>query len=161
MNAVTSIVEKSEALVKKCGTRDPFEISSSLGIKLYPNSEFKKLKGMYRVILRSRCIFLNDNLSDEEKRVVLAHELGHDALHRAFAGRGTLQDSVLWDFALRPEYEANLFAANLLLSDDEVLEVLEEDNVLDRAAARLEVPPELLALKVNLLREKGYVLGAS
>ena len=31
---------------------------------------------------RKRVIILNNNLSREKKRIVLAHELGHDMLHR-------------------------------------------------------------------------------
>lgn len=154
MNSLSAVIQKSEGLVSRFDTRDPFEICRRAGIKLFLHDDFQSLKGMYRVILRSRCIFLNNNLSEEEKRIVLAHELGHDALHRAYSG--SLQDSVLWDFSLRPEYEANLFAANLLLSDGDVLELVEEENLLDRAAARLGVPPELLALKLTLLREKGH-----
>ncbi len=150
------IIAKSESLIKKHRTRDPFCLAKEMGIRLLMCSDFHKLKGMYRVILRNRFVFLNENLPEEEKKLVLAHELGHDALHREWAGKETLRDSVLMDFRFKPEYEANLFAANLLLSDEAVLEVLQDENSLDAAAAQLACPPALLALKLKILEQKGH-----
>ena len=49
-------------LVNRFGTRDPFAIAKGLGIRLYWE-DFNDLKGMYRVIKRNRCIFINQNLS--------------------------------------------------------------------------------------------------
>ena len=46
---------------------------------------FSSLKGMYRVIKRNRFIFLNNSLDENMLRIVCAHELGHDQLHRNMA----------------------------------------------------------------------------
>lgn len=48
-----------EKLVKRCGSRDPFEIARQLGINVMLCENFGSLKGMYRVIKRNRFIFLN------------------------------------------------------------------------------------------------------
>ena len=48
-----------EKLVKRCGSRDPFEIARQLGINVMLCENFDFLKGMYRVIKRNRFIFLN------------------------------------------------------------------------------------------------------
>ena len=66
-----------EKLVKRCGSRDPFEIARQLGINVMLCENFGSLKGMYRVIKRNRFIFLNNSLDENMLRIVCAHELGH------------------------------------------------------------------------------------
>lgn len=53
-----------EKLVKRCGSRDPFEIARQLGINVMLCENFGSLKGMYRVIKRNRFIFLNNSLDE-------------------------------------------------------------------------------------------------
>ena len=72
-------------IVKRCGTREPFSIADEMGIKVLFCDNFGPLKGMYRVIKRNRFIFINQNLSDQMQRIVCAHEIGHDQLHRHLA----------------------------------------------------------------------------
>jgi len=47
------------ALVKRCGTRDPFEIAKELGIEVLFCENFGPLKGMYRV----PCLFFGREVS--------------------------------------------------------------------------------------------------
>lgn len=56
------------------------------------------------------------------------------------------------------EYEANVFAAEFLMEDDDVLEKLNEDISFFGAAASLRVPPELLDFKFRLMKRNGYKL---
>lgn len=151
-----SIHEKVEALVKKHGTRNPEELASSLGIKVVYNPEFSRLKGFYSVILRSRFIVINDNLSPHDKRIVLSHEIGHDILHRALAGDSTLREFVLYDMKSRPEYEANLFAAELLLTDAEVLTLAKEGFDIEQMSKILNTDINLAAIKLSAMNSRGY-----
>ena len=64
----------------------------------------------------------------------------------------------LFDESSRQEKDANLFAAELLLDDDEVLQTLNEDNTFFSAAASLEIPMELLDFKFRVMKWKGYKL---
>ena len=98
-------------LVRRCGTRDPFRIAQELGIEVLFCDDFGPLKGMYRVIKRNRFIFINKDLSSRMQRIVCAHELGHDQLHRHLAKGNALQEFMLYDMATKPEYEANIVAA--------------------------------------------------
>lgn len=75
MNA-ENLSKVGSRLVKRCGTRDPFSIARQLGIEVLFCEDFGPLKGMYRVIKRSRFIFINENLSGQMQRIVCAHELG-------------------------------------------------------------------------------------
>ena len=56
------------------------------------------------------------------------------------------------------EYEANLLTAELLISDDQVEELLNEGCDFFECAARLAVPAELLDFKLRLMREKGAAI---
>lgn len=56
------------------------------------------------------------------------------------------------------EKDANLFAAEYLLRDQDVLETLNRDTTFFAAAAMLRVPAELLDFKFRVLKWKGYKL---
>ena len=119
MNA-ENLSKVGSRLVKRCGTRDPFSIARQLGIEVLFCEDFGPLKGMYRVIKRSRFIFINENLSGQMQRIVCAHELGHDQLHRNLAKGSAIQEFMLYDMTTKPEYEANIVAAEILLDTDAV-----------------------------------------
>ena len=104
-----------EKLVKRCGSRDPFEIARQLGINVMLCENFGSLKGMYRVIKRNRFIFLNNSLDENMLRIVCAHELGHDQLHRNMAKTTPIHEFMLYDMKSKPEYEANIVAAEILM----------------------------------------------
>jgi Zn-dependent peptidase ImmA (M78 family) len=151
-----TIYNKVEALVKRYKTRDPEELARSLGIGVVYNSELAKLKGFYTVMMRKRFIVINDNLCDNEKRIVLSHELGHDRLHRTLAENATLREFVLYDMKSRPEYEANVFAAELLLDDNEVFELARMGYDIEEMSKELGTDINLAAIKVSAMNTRGY-----
>ena len=59
------LTEIGERLVKRCGTRDPFEIARQLGAEVLFCPDFGSMKGMYRVVKRNRFIFLNRDLTPQ------------------------------------------------------------------------------------------------
>lgn len=67
------LTEIGERLVKRCGTRDPFEIARQLGAEVLFCPDFGSMKGMYRVVKRNRFIFLNRDLTPQMQRIVCAH----------------------------------------------------------------------------------------
>ena len=159
MNAYyADIAACSDKLIKKFNTRDPFVIAEGLGITIIYSDKLKRLKGMYRIIKRNRFIFLNSKNTNEMNRIVCAHELGHDRLHRDFAKTTPIQEYMLYDMASRHEYEANIFAANLLLDDKEVLEYIENGYDTLQIASATETDINLVALKVDYLIRNGYNL---
>lgn len=157
MTEILRIAKISEDLIKKHGTRNPFELAEAEGINLQFCPEFQTLKGMYKVILRQRFIFLNGNMKRREAKQVLAHELGHDALHREMAKDSIVQDHFILDMTLKPEYEANLFAANILLSDEKVLSLLRQGISKDEIAKKTGIPASFVDLKVLILEKKGLL----
>lgn len=75
------IVRKANRLTNELGTNDPHKIARELGIEVIPLS-FKKQRGAYKVLMRNRFIFIKDDLHPVMERIVMLHEIGHDALHR-------------------------------------------------------------------------------
>jgi Zn-dependent peptidase ImmA (M78 family) len=67
-----------------------------------------------------RYIFLNENLEESERRMVMAHELGHAILHRKENCYFIRNKTLLLTSKL--EAEANIFAAELLIPDSLILE---------------------------------------
>lgn len=107
------------SLVRRFGTRDPFQIAKELGISVLLCEDFGSLKGMYRVVKRNRFIFLNKDLGDRCSASSVPMSWGHDQLHRKLAQANSLHEFMLYDMTTRPEYEANIVAAEILIDNEE------------------------------------------
>lgn len=84
-----------------------------------------------------------------------------DRLHKDIAMLKGFQEVELFDRAIPAEYEANLFAAELLIDDNEVLELLNnEDMSFFDVARELYVPAALLDFKFRVLKYNGYRIEA-
>lgn len=77
----TYIYETVQSLIEKYNTSDPYRLIKLMGIKLVYMNDAKTLMGVYTVVLRQRTIIIRQNLG-KLKKSILAHELGHDSLHR-------------------------------------------------------------------------------
>ena len=150
-----NIHNMTRELIKTHG-ENPFDIAEGLGIKLILNYDFKKLYGMYTVIKRKRIIIINGNLERGMQKTVLAHELGHDRLHKNLASNRVVHDVMLYDMTARPEYEANMFAAELLIKDEEIFELMRDYGYsAEQTSARLGVSPELVTIKLLSMQQRG------
>ena len=148
-------------LTRKYQTRDPFEICRALGIKIRYKDLGTDIKAYYFYQSRIRNIVLNWRISEIVRKILVAHELGHDRLHKEIAMLRGFQEIELFDRALPTEYEANLFAAELLIDDDELLEMLNDEDIsFFGVASELYVPADLLDFKFRVLKHKGYRINA-
>ena len=131
MRRKQEIVEFARGLKNTYGTNDPYELAEIFGIRILERDHghrgFKaqavKFKGY------APYIAINSKYTENSKKVLCAHELGHIFLH----------DETLNYFAdiggkinMETEYEANLF----------VLALLEDQNRLK--VDMTEIPPYLL-----------------
>ncbi len=148
------IAEAAKKLAKKSGGRDPYKAADALGIHIL-NYDLGSLKGMYSVIKRSRFIIINASMPKSVRRIVCAHELGHDALHRDAAADAIITDKVLFGLTARREYEANIFAAHFLLDEDEVVEYIDEGMTADQIAAAMRTDVNLVSIIVEALSTAG------
>ena len=159
MANTSEIVRKANHLVKECGTRDPNRIARELGIEVMP-CDFKRQKGAYKVILRNRFIFIKQDLHPVMSNIVMLHEIGHDILHKseAIAAGGFKEFNIFNMQDIRMEYEANIFASQVALDDDEFLELCEKGYDIQQIARALHSDINLVALKSDTLISQGYRL---
>lgn len=149
------ILQRSAELKQRLGGNDPYELAQVLNIHLLEKNNFKRLKGMYCIIQEQRFIFLNASLSEEEKRIVLAHEIGHDQFHRDLAKENAFQEFMLYDMRTQPEYEANLFAADFLLEEEEILAWAKEGYDVPQIASLCKTDINLLLIKLHKMEQRG------
>lgn len=155
---INYINEKCMLLVKKHKTNNPFLLAEELGIIIKYSSNLSKLKGMYTVIKRNRFVFLNSNNDFNTMRIVLAHEIGHDQLHRCLAKGSAFSEYSLYGTTSKIEYEANIFASNLLMPDEDILNYIGMGYDSAQIACLLNTDINLVALKVSSLIKQGYSL---
>ena len=154
LNSTDNIIRRADALVRSTGTRDPERIAEALGI-IVMDVNFEKQKGLYKVILRNRFIFIKSDLSEVMRRIVLLHEIGHDQLHRRLAD--VFQEFQIFDMRGNVmEYEANLFAAQIALPDEEILGYIRSGYDAAQIAMATASDINLVALKVSELSRRGY-----
>ena len=153
------ICREVEKLKKKYHETDPFKLCEDMGIILlhtpmgtYPGA----CKGFFLTQSRKRSITINSDLPESIQRIIVTHELGHAVLHAKAVGVKTFHDFELFDSTSLMEYEANIFAAEFLMDDEDVLAKLNDDISFFGAAALLRVPPELLDFKFRLMKRNGY-----
>lgn len=148
------IIEEAERILKKYGGRDIFETAENSGANVWFR-ELGGLKGFYICENRKRYIVINDALDNVLKKVVCAHEFGHDILHRDLSVGG-IREGTLFLENNKSEREANLFASCVLISDSEMLEAANYSADITGAASYLGLPSELVQYKLNAMNLKGY-----
>lgn len=151
------IYEDVQDLIARHGGNDPRAILSERGVELMPFCGPTRLLGMYKILNDQPFVFYNPDLDEPLLRMVFAHELGHDYYHREAATEGFIEYSLL-DITGAREMEANIFAAHLLLDDDEVDTLAREGYSYDQLAALCEVNANLMVIKLSEMQRRGYAL---
>lgn len=128
---------------KNYNTHNPFEIADHLGILYqFGNLDFE---GCYMFLKNHRYIFINQGLPDQEKQLVMAHELGHAILHRKENCYFIRNKTLLLNS--KNEIEANKFAVELLIDNT----FLEEHNyyTIGQIARLLDYHEKLIELRLK------------
>lgn len=106
-------------IVRKYHTSDLRQLCDYLNV-LVQVGDLGDVFGCYLLVKRQKCILINKNIiGTPMEKVVLAHELGHSVLH--WKNSCYFYGSTFF-LKAREEKEANIFAAELLISDSIVLE---------------------------------------
>lgn len=124
-------------LFRKYKTNNPFVIAEALRIAIWFLELDPECHGFALRTLRRKYIAINRDLSDEDKRIVCAHELGHLLLHKGI-GYYFIEQNTLF----RPgkyERQANEFAVSLLTCGENI----EPDEPLDWFLCRCGIPEEM------------------
>lgn len=150
------IYKKVESLVKKYKTRNPFELLACMNVVVIESDRYKKLKGYCLMTCQTIYVIINTFLPEEEKRIVAAHELGHVVLHRSELKMAPMKDECLYNAKDNTEYQANLFAADLLLEDSAIEEISKnEDMSYFGLCSSLYCSPDLMSFKLYSLIQRG------
>ena len=150
------IYSKANDIVKRTGTNNPMKIAPEIGILLRYSEELDKLLGLYTYRWKHRIILLNDKMDEIMAKMVCAHEIGHDTLHRDLAKGNGLKEFVLFNMKDTTEYEANAFAAHLLIDNDDVYSLSREGYDVVQMAKQLNVNINLMLIKLQELNKLGY-----
>ena len=136
------IKKKADSLVRKYGTRNPFEITQGLNVILV----FAPLTGtraFYQYFQRNNLIYIDDSLPYHEQVFVCAHELGHMMLHKK--SNAIFMDTYTGFNTAKYEIEANKFAVELLIPDEMLLEY--QEFTTEQFSRMLGYKEELIKLK--------------
>ena len=105
--------------VRKFNTRNPYELAKCLNVEVQIGT-LGNQAGCYMFLKNHKCIFLNEELEENEMQLVMAHELGHAIMHRKENCYFIRNKTLLLNSKM--EIEANTFAAELLIPDELILE---------------------------------------
>lgn len=151
------IYNEVEHLVKKYKSRNPFDILSAMNVVVKESGAYQKLKGYCFSANRTVYVVINETLHPAEKLIVAAHELAHIILHKNMLQMAPMKDSVLYDMKSETEYEANLFAADLLIADEDISDMSkDEDMDYFKMCQCLNTSPDLMSFKLFSLIKRGY-----
>ena len=76
----TYIYTETKKLIKKYGTRDPFEIMNQMNIVVGETSRYKTLKGYCFMSCKTIYVMISSFLSEEEKMIVQYEDLDYFGL---------------------------------------------------------------------------------
>ena len=150
------IYKKANKLVEIHGTRDTIKLAKESGVEVIPFDCFHHLLGMYVYRWKQRAMFLNNKMDEYLKLMVAGHELGHDVYHRDLAKGKGMQEFELFRMQSSTEYEANAFAAHLLIDTDECLDYARNGYDVVQIARAMNSEINLMLIKLQELSRLGY-----
>ena len=150
------IYDETQKLIRKYKTRNPFKIMDDMHIIVGETSNFQKLKGFCFMSCKTIYVQISSFLSEQKKQIVAAHELGHIILHKTQLKMAPMKDDTLYNMQDNAEYQANLFAADLLLADADIADMAHnEDLDYFSLCSTLNSTPELMSFKLYSLTKRG------
>lgn len=112
-------------LIKKYKSSDPLTIAHCMNAKLIYQDFGDNIRGFYQYFKRGIIIGVNNTLPEKEMNRVIAHEIGHAILHKKL--NRIFMDKFTLNAPGRYENEADLFAAYLIISDDDISEYISHE----------------------------------
>lgn len=110
----THVINLAKQIYDRYHTSDPFKLASEIDCKIIYKEMPEKLRGFTLKNFRINIVYLNENLSEVDKRNTLLHELGHIFCghdeNRIFTSLMTNQ------VVSKLENEADLFLVSILLN---------------------------------------------
>ena len=155
-----NILELSR-IVARCRTVShlKFCLNHIMNVLQHHGCTLNDLLGMYTYRHKERHILLNSGMEHMVMQMVCGHEIGHDVFHRDLAKKGNaLPEFTLFDMRSKPEYEANAFAAHLIIDNDELVEYMQEGYDVVQLSAMMGTNINLMLIKLNEMNRMGWGL---
>jgi Zn-dependent peptidase ImmA (M78 family) len=139
---------------------DPIRLANALGVKVY-NAKFgdDSIHGLLAVREGRPSIYVNADHAPVRKRFTVAHELGHLVLHliggdkefidNADNFRTPIDPEATWTPERRQEWEANAFAAALLMPEKLIRQKWAEIADPDGMARWFQVSPTAMGYRLD------------
>ena len=142
--ATSDIRKIVNRLIRRAGTNNPFEICQIVGI-IIKYEDLGNVLGFFKCHRRQKLICINNRLCPVMAKQVCAHELGHVILHPCV--NTVYLDVCTYAVTEKFENEANMLAAELLITDEDVLE--HKDQSIESIAGVLGVNKKLVEYKLK------------
>ena len=136
---IRSVVDN---LCRKYKTRNPYELIDAMGIILQYGEDMEKVRGFYLYANRIKLICVGNGLPEHIEKFVISHELGHAVMHKQSSAPFLQSTFLSLD---RMEIEANKFATELVIPDEEIMEHWEY--TIDEWAMFYGLPREVIELR--------------
>lgn len=131
---------------------NPIVIANKMGIRVYASSSLGNLGGYYDAEKKS--IVINSDDSFVRQRFSIAHELGHCTLGHGSSPRDNSKEYNRNNYVPK-EYEANLFAAELLMPEDAIRVMVEQRNLcFSELCEKFGVSTDAIRIRLETL---GYI----
>lgn len=139
------IKKKTDSLVRKYHTRNPFEIIQGLNVILV-FAPLIDTRAFYQYFQRNNIIYIDENLSRHEQIFECAHEMGHMFLHKK--ANTIFMDTRTGFNTNKFEKEADTFAMDLLIGDDVLAEYRDYDT--EQLSRLLGYEKRLIELRLKI-----------
>ena len=154
------IFDQAVKLRRRFRTTDPFELLDDMGAILHYSNAYPRggLRGYCTIMNQTEYVVINAKQPEEEQRVVAGHEAGHLILHKTeLRGGAPMRDFDVYNVTNMLERQANFFAADFLIDDDDVLDLMHSrDADFFNVAKELCIPAPFFAFKLYSMVNRGY-----
>lgn len=137
-------------IVKKYDTANPFDICKQMGVIVIEVSLGGKTRGFYQYLKRNHIIYLDSELGYQEKKFVIAHELGHALMHKKI--NAIFLDTRTFLKTSYYEKDADTFATLLLISDDDIKDFITYEYTTQDIARNYGISEELVKLRLKYFK---------
>lgn len=121
--------------------KDLDQITESLGLTVM----YEQMEGRMKEVYFQNLIVIREDLSQREKRELIAHALCHHLLH---AGNHMAMQKRIYSFGNYHEKQANAFAACLLMPSQEFEALIKNKPRIDEIANHFQVMEDLARLRM-------------
>ncbi|MGM7634212.1 ImmA/IrrE family metallo-endopeptidase [Bacillus sp. Hm123] len=142
---MSRIKREVKQLTKKYKTNNPYEIAAAKNIYVIERDLHESIYGFYKYIRKNKFIFINSNIQQTLKPFTCAHELGHSEMHPR-VNTPFLKANTLFTID-KIEVEANKFAVELLLPDEELYQYQHTNLSIHEISELYGIPRDLAHLK--------------